>query len=388
MAGNRRNSTFEIPLRISLTEEGINFFIRNKKKLNRFQLADGSEAYGIHLKAFSLPSLQQMMHHNYITRFEIAQTEFMAKRQEILDFSKLIVYGMLYRKFDASIFSSMINSDLIRQWNRNNPANPIDDKTRINESFLEGVLAKNTSRVNEVKNEILAPINRDINENSSLLPEEKNIQLLSSERYLDKLRPLIWFILSRYKDSPDYLSLIELIRRTLVNFLEKSKIAEYLSLMILELLANAENTNLHAYARKGGKGAVDPEKVLYDPKLRSSLIKEMENAGEQIYLDWRVRGMNAANSSGERLEVTLYNRDSEYREMRDKINDKKGLNMREKSLTEFYQQAPASAPNTELGLYYLSYLSEECRKVGIRFESNVHQISNRDLTIITLQLQF
>ena len=387
MAGDRRKSRFELPLRISLTEEGINFFMRNQKKLNRFQLADGSEAYGIHLKSFSLPSLQQMMHHNYITRFEISETEFIARRQEILDFSKLIVYGMLYRKFDAVIYANLIKSDLIRVWNRNNPANPIDDKTRINDSFLGGVLSKNASLVNEVKSEILTPINRRINENDSLLPEEKNIQLLSGERYLEKLRPLIWFILSRYKGSSDYKQLIDLIRSNLVEFLDKSKLAEYLSLMILELLANAENTNLHAYAKKGNRGDVDPEKVLYDDNLRRSLIKEMELAGEKIFVDWRIRGTNS-NSTGERLEVTVYNRDSEYRNLREKINNKKGLDMREKSLTEFYQEASSSVPNTELGLYYLSYLSDECSKVGVRFESNVHQISTRDLSIITLQLQF
>jgi hypothetical protein len=377
-----------MPLRISLTEEGINFFMRNKKKINRFRLADGSESYGIHLKSFSLPSLQQMMHLNYITRFEIAETEFMARRQEILDFSKLIVYGMLYRTFDGVIFSSLIKSDLIRQWNRNNPVNPIDGKTRINDSFLETVLSRNAALIQEVKSEILKPISQSINDNQALLPEEKNIQLLSTERYLQKLRPLIWFILSRYRDSTDYPRLLEQIRRSLTEFLEKSNLAEYLSLMILELLSNAENTNLQAYARKSTESGADPEKVLYDIGLRTSLIREMKRAGEKIFLDWRIRGMNSNNGTGERLEVTLYNRDSEYRDLREKINNKKGLDMREKSLTDFYRQAPSSVPNTELGLYYLSYLSQECSKVGVRFESNVHQTSSRDLTIITLQLQF
>ena len=377
-----------MPLRISLTEEGINFFMRNKKKINRFRLADGSESYGIHLKSFSLPSLQQMMHLNYITRFEIAETEFMARRQEILDFSKLIVYGMLYRTFDGVIFSSLIKSDLIRQWNRNNPVNPIDGKTRINDSFLETVLSRNAALIQEVKSEILKPISQSINDNQALLPEEKNIQLLSTERYLQKLRPLIWFILSRYRDSTDYPRLLEQIRRSLTEFLEKSNLAEYLSLMILELLSNAENTNLQAYARKSTESGADPEKVLYDIGLRTSLIREMKRAGEKIFLDWRIRGMNSNNGTGERLEVTLYNRDSEYRDLREKINNKKGLDLREKSLTDFYRQAPSSVPNTELGLYYLSYLSQECSKVGVRFESNVHQTSSRDLTIITLQLQF
>ena len=54
---------------------------------------------------------------------------------------------------------------------------------------------------------------------------------------------------------------------------------------------------------------------------------------------------------------------------------------------DFYKEGPDEvAGNTELGLYYLSYLSEECQKVGVHFESLVNQMRESNLTVITLNL--
>ena len=40
-----------------------------------------------------------------------------------------------------------------------------------------------------------------------------------------------------------------------------------------------------------------------------------------------------------------------------------------------------------MGLYYLSYLSEACEKVNVRFESNASQFGS-DLTVINLSFAF
>ena len=283
MAGKRRGGTVELPLRISLTEEGSDFFIRNRKKLSRFQLADGSEVYGLALQSASIKSMQQMIRQNYISRIEIAQSEFLNRRQQIIDFSKLIMYGLFYRNFDSLVFHRLLKSDLIRQWNRHNPGNPIDEKTRINESFLSSVLANNKAIVDEVKEEILEPVTAQINASPSLLPEEKNIQLLSCERFLQHLQPLTWYILTRYRESVDYPGLVGDIRSRLAHFIEKSKIAEYLALLIMELLANAENSNLNRRASKREKGNCS-EKILHSEEFRKSLFEEMARTGKKYIL--------------------------------------------------------------------------------------------------------
>ena len=184
-----RKSVIDLPVKLVLTEGGTSFFIRKGKNLKKFRLADNVEEYGIVLDTFSPISLQRMILVDYISKVEISKSEFLSTRQEIMDLAKLVVYSMLYRQYDAYIFARVLASDVIKKWNRLNPANIIDDRTRINDTFLQNVLKEKENDILEIKQEILAPLYTYINKNSSLLPEEKNVQLLLSEEYLNNLRP-------------------------------------------------------------------------------------------------------------------------------------------------------------------------------------------------------
>lgn len=381
-----RKSVIDLPVKIVLTEEGTSFFIRKGRNLKKFKLADNVEEYGIVLDAISPPSLQRMMLVDYISKVEISKSDFMSTRQEIMDLSKLIVYSMLYRQYDAYIFARILSSDVIKKWNRLNPANIIDDKTRINDAFLQNVLKEKEKALIEIKQETLAPIFSYISKNPSLLPEEKNVQLLLSEKFLNNLRPFTWFIIAKFKGSDGYDQLIKDVRTSLAEYMEKSKIAEYVSLMIIELAMNAENSNLKREAKTIFKGAVDMNAVLFDPNIRRQVIESLERKDELVYLSWKIGSRGATVGMQGRLQITLYNKESEYQTVKETFEDRKSADLKKKSLQDFYKQLPEGEANTELGLYYLSYLSEACEKVNVKFESLVNQIAGSDLTVITLAL--
>lgn len=388
MIEQRNGMIRNLPLHIILTENGINFFIKHNKKLNRFKMADDQEEYGIRLDNFSPASIQHMLLIDYISKIELARVEFVSKRQDIMDLTKLITYGILYKQLDSIVFKKVLDSNLIKNWNRNNPSNIIDEKTRINESYLDKINRKNDSQVKTVKKGLIAPIIARINNDNSLLHEEKKVRFFICEKFLKNLRPSIWFILSRFQSSRDYLLLLTDIREGVMEYLEKTKIAEYLSLMVMELVINAENTNMQKFTKKMYKDTVNAESLVYDQHIRNKVLKEMESRSELLYLSWKIGGKSSSIHTRHRLQVTLYNRESEYRKMKQIIDDKKGINLKKKSLTDFYKESPDKLVNTELGLYYLSYLSEACEKVNVRFDSIVNQIQKSDLTVITMNLYF
>ncbi|HRZ65718.1 MAG TPA: hypothetical protein P5133_12370, partial [Spirochaetia bacterium] len=172
-----RKSVIDLPVKLVLTEEGTSFFMRKGKNLKRFKLADRVEEYGIVLDTFTPASLQRMMLVDYVSKVEISKSEFMSARQEVMDLSKLVVYSMLYRQYDSYIFARVLSSDAIKKWNRLNPANIIDEKTHINDAFLQSTLREKERELQAIKQEILSPMVAYISKNSALLPEEKNIQL-------------------------------------------------------------------------------------------------------------------------------------------------------------------------------------------------------------------
>ncbi len=381
-----RKSVLTLPLKVVLTEEGTSFFIRKGKNLRKFRLADNVEEYGIIMDSFSPASVQRMMLVDYISKVEISKTEFMSSRQEIMDLSKLVVYSMLYRQYDIYIFARILASDVIKKWNRLNPSNIIDEKTKINDSYLKTVLAEKEKEIAAIRDEILAPMYSYISRNSSLLPEEKNIQLLLSEKFLTKLRPFTWFIIAKFKGSDGYDLLLKNIRTSLAEYMEKSKIAEYVSLMIMELAMNAENSNLKREAKALFKGAVDMNAVLFDPSVRKQVLDSLERRQEFVYLSWKIGSRNATIGMQGKLQITLYNRESEYANMKETFDEKRNADLKKKSLQDFYKELPNSDASAELGLYYLSYLSEACEKVNVKFESLVSQMQSSDLTVMTLVL--
>ncbi len=388
MASGEKKSVLSLPLKIILTQEGSTFFIRQNKKLLKFKLADNVEEYGISLDEFTPATIQRLLLIDYISKIEISKPEFVSSRQEIMDLSKLVVYSVLYRQYDAYIFNQILSSDVIKKWNRLNPANIIDEKTHINENFLRNILKKNEAIIYEAKQEILSPLYTFINKNTSLLPEEKNIQLLLSEKFMNNLRPFTWFIITKFRDADGFESILRTIRTSLTEYMDKAKIAEYISLMLMELVINAENTNLRKEAKNMYKGTVDPNTVMYDPNIRKKVIAELERKHELVFLSWKLGGGSTSIGTQGKLSITLYNKDDQSEGVRDSINDKKNADLKKKSLIDFYREIPEGEEDTNLGMYYISYLSEACEKVNVRFESMANQFRDSDLTVISLSFVF
>lgn len=388
MSAGEKKTILNLPLKIILTQEGSTFFIRQNKKLLKFKLADNVEEYGISLDQFTPATVQRLLLIDYISKIEISKPEFVSSRQETMDLSKLIVYSVLYRQYDSYIFNRILSSDVIKKWNRLNPANIIDEKTHINENFLRSVLKKNEKIIFEAKQEILSPLYTFINKNTSLLPEEKNIQLLLSEKFMNNLRPFTWFIITKFKDADGFDLILRTIRTSLTEYMDKAKIAEYISLMLMELVINAENTNLRKEVKNMYKGAVDPNTVMFDPNIRKKVIAELERKHELVFLSWKLGGGNSSIGTQGKLQITLFNKDDQSETVRESINDKKNADLKKKSLIDFYREIPEGEEDTNLGMYYLSYLSEACEKVNVKFESMANQFRDSDLTVINLSFIF
>jgi hypothetical protein len=384
MGSQERKAIIEVPIKAILTEAGTAFFINNKKPVKKFKLADQGEEYGILLERFSPASLQRMMLIDYIAKIEIAASEFAAYRQEIMDICKLVTYSMLYRQYDALVFQRILASDVVKNWNRKNPANIIDEKTRINDTFLATVLKDKEKTVTTIKHSILGPMHSFISKNSKLMPDEKNIQLLLSEKFLNNLRPFTWFIIIKFFGIEGYESLVKDIRTGLMEYMEKSRIAEYIALNVIELATNAENSNLKREAKTIFNDEVDMNAVLFDMKIRQQVMESLQKKAELVSISWKLGSRGTSIGTQGHLHVTIYNKESEYGRLSQSIKEVKNLDLKKTTLLDFYKNTPAGESSTELGLYYLSYLSEACEKVNVKMESIVNQLPGSDLTIVSL----
>lgn len=378
----------DLPLKVVLTEDGASHLISHKKKLLRFRLADNQEEYGISMDHFSPMSLQNMILVDYVSKLEISMSEFVSHRQEIMDLSKVIVYSILYKQFDREIFSSLIQCDCVRRHNRTNPGQLIDEKTDIPDKYLRSSLAMKDNIIQASRQTILDPVWKSIMSNNEYSPEEKNIYLLMTEKFLNRLSLMNWYIITKFYKTDGFTQMLSVIRRALASYMDKSKVAEYISVMVMELALNCENTNMRKEARLLYKGIDNSDTLVFEPEVRQKIIQELIRKREVVFISWKIGGGSTAIGKQGSLNITLYNRDDEFQEVKENIESKMSADLNKKSLIDFYRQMPEGQEGTDLGLYYLSYLDDACKKVNVKFESLVNQFTSNDLTVISLKFNF
>ncbi len=388
MSAADKKFMLDLPLKVILTEEGASHFISRKQKLLRFKLADNVEEYGISLTHFSPMSVQNMILIDYISKIEISMSEFVSHRQDIMDLSKIIVYSILYKQFDREIYEALIQCDCVRVHNRQNPSQLIDERTKLSTSQLRKHLAIKDNVIQQCRQMILDPVWKSIMADKDYTPEEKNIFLLMTEKFLNRLSLMNWYIITKFYKSNGFDQMLGAIRQALHTYMDKAKIPEYISVMIMELVLNCENTNMRKEAKILYKGIDNSESLIYDQEIRGKIIDELVRKHEVVFLTWRIGGGSSAIGKQGSLNITLYNKSDEFQEVKDNIESKMSANTNKRSLIDFYRQMPEGEGGNDLGLYYLSYLDDACKKVGVKFESIVNQFSASDLTVINLKFNF
>ena len=388
MSASDKKFIIELPLKVILTEDGASNFISHNKKLMRFRLADNVDEYGISLNKFSPQSIQRMILLDYISKIEISMSEFVSSRQEVMDLSKVVVYSLLYKQFDRDVYAALIQCECVRKHNRANPSHLIDEKTKMSERQLRSILQNKETIIQSTRRSILDPIWKAIMTNPDYSDEEKNIYLLMSEKFMNRLGLMNWYIITLFHKADGANEMFIAIRNLLSSYMEKSKVAEYISVMVMELALNNENTNIRKEARNMYQDVEDIDALIFDPEVRAKIVAELQRNHELVFISWKLGGGSSSIGKQGKLSITLYNKDDEFQEVKENIDNAKSSNTAKKTLIDFYRELPDGQEGTDLGLYYLSYLDDACKKVNVKFESLVNQFSASELTVITLNFNF
>ncbi len=385
---SKKRSNICLPLIMTFTDEGVSFFRNHNKKLNKKKLSNNTLAYGMSLEEFSAPSIQNMIMAGYVSRIEISRTAFTQKRSEIMDVSKLIFYAILYHRFVKIITKRFTASTFVERWNRSNPKKILDEETIINQSSISKIPALNTELIDTIKKDIIDKTIISLPGTNELTADERLKTKQTGQKFLDSLNNFLWYILTVSQGTDDYEHLYHDTMLILKQYLEKSTIAEYLSLMIMEFTINAEISQLKKLSKNLYKDKIDFGRIIHNETIRKQLIKFLESKKEYLTLSWKIKGTSTSIGTDNKLQVMIYNKETEYKNLKETIANHKTADIKKKSLIDFYQEESEDEFNSDLGMYYLSYMQEACREQQIYFDSHMDQIVDSDLNIITLSMLF
>jgi len=302
-----------------------------------------------------------------------------------MDLSKLTIFGFLYKRFDKEVFDILVNSSLVRAWNRFNPNRVIDEKTRISDRVLRSVMSKNYILLKSIRKSITTPLIKTVMSNTSSLADEKNVMIFLGDKFLDNTRPLIWFILMKFSHEKECETLIRQISERLELYIRRSTIADYLTLLLVEMILIAEVLNMQKFSKRDKTFGISTEEIQHDAIRRNALLEAMKVAKVNLVIGWRFGNSSTTSiNSDDKLQIVVYNSEANYLDFKEKFSE--GMEIKNGvSLQEFYNDA--SIGNPELGLQYQGYLREECSKVGLRFTSKVGMVRG-GVPSITLTIRF
>jgi hypothetical protein len=384
----RKSPVIELPLKITLTTAGVEWFIRNKRQLKQLRMADSRLEYGISVAMMSAAALQKMINIDYIASVELARSEFYSKRSEIIDLTKLIVHRILFKKFENETTRMFLASALIKRWNRQNPGRCIDENTAYNQGQVDALFAGISADIPLVSMDIQEPLMRTYAANAALSDEDRTLRAYVSDGFVINSSKLLWFILAKSRGLPEYEGLIGELRAVLSTYVEKAAISGNLALMIVELLGYTEVSHYRQVTERLLKGRRADESLMTDEHLRAEVQRRMEAEGDLLSLTYQLGSKGASIGTQYRLRVSICNQEKTFRRLNEQLESRLGIDVKEHSLLDFYKRLPEQQINTELGLYYLSYLQKACEKQNIRIESTVNLVPRSDLTLINLTLQF
>jgi len=377
--------SISLPADIILNEKGLDLCRRKSLPCREMTNTRGIRKEGFIWQNFKASVLQNMTVNDLIESVEIKRSEYSSVRMELIDLTKLIMYGILYRKFIYEFKNEIVSSKQFELLKRKYPGVITDDMT-CSKKQAEKFFADDNVNLPILKNELLMGPFALIDNNPKIDSKTGD----ESRQILHKLVSTIdtgtWFILYMVLKGDGRNRLMNNLNRIMMSNLKKTEIAEYLALILLELLQNAERLHYENIARKRNliKDGESILKYLQDSSFRSLVSSYAKNNNKSIRVNYSIKSKNE-DDKRLRLNISVINDGVMPEGMRALLQEQANAGTGS-SLADFYYASEGNISGSGLGMHYLSYIEDACKEQGINFDARIINDTARDETEYIIKL--
>lgn len=379
MGRNGRTPRITLPVALHLTDQGRYFFNKHPGALSKVHKR------GICLDSFQASTLQRLIMADYISILEVEGDGFSGNRRELIDLSKLIIYSSLYGRFNSAVWKDFSSSDMLIQYNRSHPKAPFIKEHLGHGASIDQLSGLAAGEGKKLLDEIAWRASRALEREVRDLDEEERANIRSlAGRYLSNIKSPFWLLLSGSSGHSDFQELTDRIELLLKEFLRKSRISDYVALLIVELLIRSE-TDLIREAARFLDHPPALKDMLQNSEIRRRLLSAMEKRGRRLRILWKIRGSRHSIGTDNRLEIIIFGSDGDEKRLQEQIVTWKNLDRNKGKPGECYEELCLGSEDP--GLLYLNQLEEICLAENIRFESHISR-TGEEGTAIRLALHF
>lgn len=380
-----KKKCLDLRARIVLDVAGAQFFQKRQARLQCFEGAEGEPRFGFRLRTIDVPWLKRLLHSGFVDKAEFPVREIAGVKTALNDLSRLVVYSMIYGRFKSAVIARAVDTEVIRRWNRMHPNKSLDAHNAVSPQELRQAMAARAEAIDGIKREILAPVQRSLAVGQKRSPEDQRKLAAFAWDLLGSLDPLVFFVLLG-SDGEARKKIISDIAREVLSSIEKSDLADYLTLMVLELMSAAERTTLLGIIGPD----IPPSEIrsqLENPVKRRELLAKLPN-GLASAMVWSLARRWSLGRWRYRLRVSLHDGSSSFEDSKRLFEERGRLSLGDRSLKEFYDHGSGPYGDDGMGWYYLSFLAEACEKMGINFEASVRERPGSGTAAVNLVFVF
>lgn len=387
----RKNPFISLEAKFLLTDDGENFFASKSIPLRAIVSPEGRKCYGFTSPNFHAYVVQKLIVKKMISDIFVQNVTLLDKRTEIMDVTKLTIYGILYKKFGPQLSKFLISTDLMDRYNRKNSTKKITENTKFNYDAINQLIESKREEIYGLKKLMLARPISMIETDQDIRPEDKLEKKLIITKFVEMIDKQSWYIFYLISQTDERQNIIKKVETQLIEYLEKTKIADYFSLMLMEIIQNGEKAHLEKTARTKNlvKENESIDKFLLDPGCREIVITQAKKWNHNLQLSWKFENPTISTESSEyKLQVQLTNKGVVGAKKKQEMQSKIKAEVREKDLASFYKSDEDHKLGAGLGLFYLSYIQDACKNINIKFESRIITDEKKEETIVFMTLNF
>lgn len=382
------DATIELPCKIFLSNEGHSYCKTKGVPIQDLVSQEGRKSVGFNRPSIMAPLVQQLTANNLITRIESQGTEFISRRSAVVDTTKLIVYGILYRRFRPTLNAILLDSEVVRYLKTKGMIPLEGKKLKFEPATVAHFVEENGKAIRAMKASLLFTPHKMIDEHPKLDDEQKIRKKQITRKFIDTIEDDTWFLLNYVRRSSDKLEIVQRLDKTVTSFMNKTNIADAIAFMLMELVQNAETEHFKYMASKDNMARVKGDgiyEMLRDEDFRNRMKERAERNETLIHLVYHFDNLQFTdNSKKTRIRVSVTNKG------RMDVSGSRmsgGRRRKEISLADHLQTDSDSLGNP-MGMVFYSYLEEACREEEVKLESSftVDESRNETTALMTVTI--
>lgn len=385
ITSDERKRCLDLRSKIVLTDNGAKFYTSRSLHLHSFDSPEGDRKYGFKLKALDMPWLKRLLLAGFVDKAEFPVKDLSSVKNEIGDLARLVVFSMHYGYFRSSTISRVVDSEVMHRWNRAHPHQAMDARNAQSPLELKNALKSRSAAVDALKKEVADPVLRSIAVDGRHNEDERKRLSYFVYELLNNLDSLVYFVLL-CSNEKERIKIIADIQDLIRSCVDRVDIADYLALMVLELMGAAERSTLIEMIGSNMRPS-EVRSTLEDPSKRSELLSRLPN-GLASAMVWSLSRRWSLDRWRYRLRLSMHDGSSSFEDSLRLFEERGRLSVGDKSLLELYEHGSGPYGDDGLGWYYLSFIAEACDHMGVSFEASVRERAGRGTTSVNLYLGF